>query len=79
MLALWTKGVYKSSVHRVVNRSGGDRYSIAFFFDGNADVRLAPFDGSEPENGRVVTVEEYMLEKLRVTYGRTEKGGEGGK
>lgn len=73
MLSLWTKGIYKSAVHRVINRSGGDRYSVPFFFDGNAEVRLAPFDGSEPlGGGAVVTVEEHMLERLGTSYARVE-------
>lgn len=74
MLSLWTKGIYKSTVHRVINRSGRDRYSVPFFFDGNTDVRLAPFDGSEPVGGgRILTSEEHMLERYGTTYGRVEK------
>lgn len=34
MLSMWTGGLYKSSVHRVQNGNTRDRYSIAFFFDG---------------------------------------------
>lgn len=75
MLALWTKGHFKSNMHRVINRSGTDRYSFPFFFDGAADVKLAPFDGSEPVIGKVVTVEEHMLERFGTTYGRGEKDG----
>ncbi|KAI1411034.1 Clavaminate synthase-like protein [Hypoxylon sp. FL1857] len=79
MLSLWTKNAYKSTVHRVVNRSGRDRYSVPFFFDGNCDVELAPFDGSEPAavgaDGRVLTAEGHMLERYGTTYGRVDKGG----
>ncbi len=48
MLSLWTKNIYKSNMHRVINKSSRDRYSVPFFFDGNADVKLIPFDKSEP-------------------------------
>ncbi|KAI1101271.1 Clavaminate synthase-like protein, partial [Jackrogersella minutella] len=79
MLSLWTKNEYKSTVHRVVNRSGRDRYSVPFFFDGNTDVELSPFDGSEPlavgPGGRALTAEEHMLERYGTTYGRVEKSG----
>lgn len=68
MLALWTKGIYRSAVHRVINVSGGHRYSVPFFFDGNAEAQLRPFDGSEPVGGRVVTVEEHMLTRLGASY-----------
>lgn len=75
MLSLWTKGFYRSNVHRVINRSNRDRYSFPFFFDGNADVKLVPFDGSEPVQGRVVTVEQHMLERFGTTYSRGKKDG----
>lgn len=73
MLSMWTKGIYKSAMHRVINKSGGDRYSIPFFFDGNAEVELSPFDGSEPVGGRVITVEEHMLERLGTSYARVDQ------
>lgn len=76
MLSLWTKGIYKSATHRVINRSGGDRYSVPFFFDGNAEVKLRPFDGSEPVGGKVITVEEHMLERLGTSYERAAQGGQ---
>lgn len=64
MLDRWTKGNYRSNVHRVINRSGTDRYSIPFFFDGNLDCVLKPLDGSEGEG---ITVEEHMKERYRAT------------
>ncbi|KKY34942.1 putative 2og-fe oxygenase family [Diaporthe ampelina] len=78
MLALWTKGIYRSAVHRVINSSGGHRYSVPFFFDGNAEAKLRPFDGSEPVGGRVVTVEEHMLQRLGASYRGGGGGGGGG-
>ena len=37
----WTNDVYVSTPHRVVNRCGRERYSIAFFFDPNPDAQVA--------------------------------------
>ncbi|KAI0379007.1 Clavaminate synthase-like protein [Hypomontagnella monticulosa] len=76
MLSMWTKNAYRSTMHRVINRSGRDRYSVPFFFDGNTDVELRPFDGSEPVGGgKPLTVEDHMLERYGTTYGRVEKDG----
>ena len=38
MLARWTNDHFVSTPHRVVNRSGGDRYSIPYFFDTDMDA-----------------------------------------
>jgi isopenicillin N synthase-like dioxygenase len=73
MLQMWTSGKYKSSLHRVVNRSGKDRYSVPFFFDGNVDCVLKPLDGSLVE-GNPLTVEGHMKERFASTYGRGKKG-----
>lgn len=70
MLSMWTKNVYKSNVHRVINRSATDRYSVPFFFDGNLDTKLAPLDGSDPLSGEVITTEEHMLRRLGKTYSK---------
>ena len=37
-----TSGVYYPAKHRVVNRSGRDRFSVPFFFSPNFDTVLDP-------------------------------------
>ncbi|KAF2107578.1 hypothetical protein BDV96DRAFT_297086 [Lophiotrema nucula] len=69
MLERWTNGGYKSTVHRVINTSGTDRYSVPFFYDGNLDFVIKPLvdgDGREEEEG--FTVEQHMLERYKASY-----------
>jgi len=44
MFNRFTNGVYRSTVHRVMNRAGVDRYSVAMFYHLNADCMVTPFD-----------------------------------
>ena len=71
-----TGGYYKSSTHRVLNRSPNDRYSAVFFFDGNLDSKLRRLDRvglPEEKDEEVLTVEEHLLERVRTTYGTNKK------
>ena len=34
----WTNGLFKSTLHRVVNATGRERYSIAYFFEPSFDT-----------------------------------------
>ncbi len=72
MIARWTNDRYHSTLHRVVNLSGKERYSIPFFYSGNPDheVRCLPgclADGEQPRYAPV-TVEQHIIEMYRRTY-----------
>ncbi len=45
MMARWSNNRYASTRHRVVNKSGRARHSMAFFFDPDADADLSPLPG----------------------------------
>ncbi|TVS00865.1 MAG: isopenicillin N synthase family oxygenase [Rhodobacteraceae bacterium] len=71
MIARWTNDRYRSTLHRVINRSGRERYSIPYFYSGNPDheVRCLPTclaDGEQPKYPPV-TVQDH----LRAMYART--------
>jgi len=72
MVARWTNDLYTSNMHRVVNLSGRDRYSIPFFFEGHADHSIACLptcqDAANPPRYAPVSVTEHLLEMYRRTY-----------
>ena len=72
MIARWTNGRYRSTVHQVVNASGSERYSVPFFFDGRIDhvVECLPSCLAPGESPKYVptTVEGHLQEMYRRTY-----------
>lgn len=44
----WTNGMYRSTMHRVINTTGCERYSCAFFMEPNFDAVVEPL----PQVGR---------------------------
>lgn len=50
-LRRWSNDRFRSTVHRAINESGGDRYAIPFFFDPRVDTEVACLAGcTSPEN-----------------------------
>lgn len=51
VLKVWTDGVFTSAVHRVINRSGRERYSIPFFMYPSYDAWIEPLmKNPDPSN-----------------------------
>ena len=73
LFARWTNDRYVSTLHRVINRSGRERYSIPFFFTGNPLHRVACIPTclapGEAPRYPVVTVEQHLMDCYKRTYG----------
>ncbi|MGH9848136.1 MAG: isopenicillin N synthase family dioxygenase [Blastocatellia bacterium] len=75
MLDRMTAGLYRSTPHRVRNRSGRDRLSFPFFFDPNFDAEVAPIplDGvptsDRPADDRNERWDRSSVHEFRGTYG----------
>ena len=72
MMARWTNGRYRSTLHRVVNVSGKERYSVPFFYLGNPDFEINCIPTCL-EKGRLpkympATVEQHYEEMYEATY-----------
>ena len=72
MLARWTNGRFKSTLHRVVNVSGRDRISVPFFFMGKLDYPVACFPSclaaGEAPLFAPTTPAGHLQEMVRRTY-----------
>jgi isopenicillin N synthase-like dioxygenase len=69
MMQKYTAGYYRSARHRVLTSSAEERYSVAFFLNGNLNLKANALDGS----GTETVVGEHIRQRLIETM------GEGGK
>jgi len=73
LFARWTNQRYVSTLHRVINRSGRERYSVPFFFTGNPLHQVECLPGclapGEVPRYAPVTVEQHLMDCYRRTYG----------
>ncbi len=72
MLQRWTNGRLVSTPHRVINRSGGDRYSLPYFLDPSMDTLIECLptctDAAHPPQHPPVRYGDYLLERLNRNY-----------
>ena len=81
LMQFWTKGLLKSTVHRVVfpEGEGRDRYSIAYFCHPLDQVRIEDVpsevvrergasEGAGGEGGEIITAKGYLQKRLAETY-----------
>lgn len=72
MLHRWSNGILKSTPHRVINRTGAERYSCAFFYDPYVDTVIAPLSEcitvDRPVYFEPVNYGEFLRAELEAAY-----------
>ncbi|KAJ6455462.1 2OG-Fe(II) oxygenase [Mycena sanguinolenta] len=70
--ARWTNDVFTSTVHRAINRSGVERYSIPLFFGTDYNVLLEPIpscvSSERPARYEAITAGDYIRSRHQATY-----------
>ncbi|MEM9634775.1 MAG: 2-oxoglutarate and iron-dependent oxygenase domain-containing protein [Pseudomonadota bacterium] len=73
-LMRWSNDIYLSTPHRVINSSGHERYSIAFFLDPNPDAIVSCLPGcmaeGSPAKYQPISGADYLKSRLDASYAR---------
>jgi isopenicillin N synthase-like dioxygenase len=72
MMERWTNGVFTSTLHRVINASGRERFSLPFFFDPDYEAELVCLEtclapGESPKFPPT-TAGQHLLDKINASF-----------
>lgn len=68
MLHRMSNGKLLSTPHRVINRSGKERYSIPFFFDPHVETMIEPLAGTGAPNFPPLRFADFLRHELEAAY-----------
>ena len=77
LLRRWTNNRFLASPHRVINRSGRERYAIPFFMDAGYDAVMTPIPRADGAGEREpITYEQFMLGYQRANFDHARRDAE---
>ena len=68
ILQYWSNGRFSSTPHRVINRNGGDRYSIPFFVNPDFETVIQPLQDSDVASFEAFEYGKYQVDLWRDTF-----------
>ena len=74
MLSRYTNGLLRSTPHRVINKSGKERFSCPFFFDPHTNAVVQPLKGTGKPKFSPINFGEFLREELEASYEKHKKG-----
>ena len=73
MLSRYTNGLLRSTPHRVINKSGKERFSCPFFFDPHTNAVIQPLKGTGKPKFSPINFGEFLREELEASYEKHKK------
>ena len=73
MLSRYTNGLLRSTPHRVINKSGKERFSCPFFFDPHTNAIVQPLKGTGKPKFSPIKFGEFLREELEASYEKHKK------
>ena len=70
MLHRLTNGLLRSTPHRVINKSGQERFSCPFFFDPHVNTNIQPLQGTGKPKFSPINFGEFLKTELEASYQR---------
>lgn len=68
MLHRMTNGLLRSTPHRVINRSGSERYSCVFFYDPDVSLNVEPLKGTGKPKFNSINFGDFLRAELIASY-----------
>jgi isopenicillin N synthase-like dioxygenase len=70
MMERWTNGVFTSTLHRVINISGRERYSLPYFFDPDFSAPVVCLDSCRGDGAKFAptTAGQHLLDMINASF-----------